>query len=75
MLEEARNLFEVENDYQSCLLYAKTLVLKNMFNEANEILNKCLELTRKSTKVTYKELMKEIRMERQENQQDGNEEV
>jgi tetratricopeptide (TPR) repeat protein len=77
MLEEAKKIhleLKTEPDHYSCLLYAKALVLRNQHEEANNLLDKCIDIMSKS-KISYKDVYKNFRVEMSENQLDGMDEV
>ena len=63
MLEMAVNYHndaKSETDFMSYLLYAKALILRNKHDQANEILNECLEIMGR-IKLSYKDISKNVR--------------
>lgn len=77
MLEEAKKIhleLKSEPDHYSTLLYAKALVLRNQHEEANNLLDKCIDLMSKS-KISFKDVYRNVRAEMSENQLDGMDEV
>lgn len=76
MLEEAENYYNEkssDSDFMRCLLYAKALILKNRYDEVNDILNECLNIM-SQRKLSFKEITKNVKNDKSDNQIDGFEE-